>query len=41
MKDDFNFTEYEIVSVSQLNLAQQEKLIRKWLQTNQQISGYE
>lgn len=37
-KDEPNFTEYEIVSISQLNLAQQEKLIRKWLQINLQIS---
>lgn len=37
-KDEPNFAEYEIVSISQLDLVQQEKLIRKWLQASQQIS---
>lgn len=37
-KDESNFAEYEIVSLSQMNLVQQEKLVRKWLQTSLQIS---
>jgi hypothetical protein len=38
-KDDPGFTDFTIMSIAQLNLVQQENLIRIWVQTSQQIAS--